>query len=47
RTKPDGTPRKLVDTSRMDALGWQAQTGLREGIQKTYEWYHENLATNV
>ncbi len=39
RSKPDGTPRKLVDTSRMDALGWTAETSLREGIEKTYEWY--------
>ena len=39
RSKPDGTPRKLVDTSRMEALGWQAQTPLREGIQQTYRWY--------
>ena len=41
-SKPDGTPRKLVDTSRLDALGWTAQTGLREGIQRTYTWYREN-----
>ena len=47
RTKPDGTPRKLVDTSRMEALGWQAQTPLREGIQQTYRWYraHEEELT--
>ena len=47
RTKPDGTPRKLVDTSRMEALGWQAQTPLREGIQQTYRWYraHEEKPT--
>ena len=43
-SKPDGTPRKLVDTSRLDALGWTADTSLREGIQKTYNWYqaHED-----
>ena len=39
RTKPDGTPRKLVDTTRMEALGWQSDTSIREGIQKTYNWY--------
>ncbi len=39
RSKPDGTPRKLVDTSRMDALGWTADTSLRAGIEKTYDWY--------
>ena len=42
RTKPDGTPRKLVDTSRTEALGWQAQTPLREGIQQTYDWYRKH-----
>jgi GDP-L-fucose synthase len=39
RSKPDGAPRKLVETSRMERLGWQAKTPLREGIQKTYQWY--------
>jgi len=38
RTKPDGTPRKLLDVSRLSELGWQATTSLREGIQKTLEW---------
>ncbi|WP_263821286.1 GDP-L-fucose synthase family protein [Salinibacter sp.] len=46
-SKPDGTPRKLVDTSRMDALGWTAQTALRNGIEKTYDWYREQEALNV
>ena len=41
-SKPDGTPRKLVDTTRMDALGWTAETSLRDGIQKTYDWYREH-----
>jgi GDP-L-fucose synthase len=35
-TKPDGTPRKLMDVSRLNALGWTARIGLREGVQKTY-----------
>jgi GDP-L-fucose synthase len=35
-TKPDGTPRKLMDVSRLSALGWKARIGLREGVQKTY-----------
>jgi GDP-L-fucose synthase len=39
RTKPDGTPRKLLDVSRMGSIGWHAKTGLREGIVKTYDWY--------
>jgi GDP-L-fucose synthase len=47
RSKPDGTPRKLVDTSRMDDLGWTADTSLREGIQKTYDWFRERATLNV
>jgi GDP-L-fucose synthase len=47
RSKPDGTPRKLVDTSRMDELGWTADTSLREGIQKTYDWFKERVTSNV
>jgi GDP-L-fucose synthase len=47
RSKPDGTPRKLVDTSRMDKLGWSAQTSLRQGIETTYDWYCEQIASNV
>ena len=39
RSKPDGTPRKLLDVSRLNSLGWKAKTGLRDGIRKTYEWY--------
>jgi GDP-L-fucose synthase len=35
-TKPDGTPRKLMDVARMNALGWRARIGLREGLEKTY-----------
>jgi GDP-L-fucose synthase len=38
-SKPDGTPRKVMDSSRMEALGWRAGTGLREGIKRTYEGY--------
>jgi GDP-L-fucose synthase len=37
--KPDGTPRKLLDVSKLSALGWQAKTSLEEGIKRTYEWY--------
>jgi GDP-L-fucose synthase len=40
-SKPDGTPRKLLNVSRMTTLGWQARTGLREGIEKTYHWYRD------
>jgi GDP-L-fucose synthase len=41
-TKPDGTPRKLLDTSRLDDLGWSAPTSLDEGLRRTYEWYTHN-----
>jgi len=36
KTKPDGTPKKLLDVSKINALGWKARTGLREGIEETY-----------
>jgi len=38
-SKPDGTPRKVLDVSRINELGWSAQIGLREGVAETYEWY--------
>jgi len=38
-TKPDGTPRKLLDVSRLKALGWQASIGLEKGLQDAYRWY--------
>jgi GDP-L-fucose synthase len=38
-TKPDGTPRKLLDVSKMNDLGWRARIGLSDGIRKTYDWY--------
>ena len=38
-TKPDGTPRKLMDSSRLRALGWQPAISLRDGIRTTYDWY--------
>jgi GDP-L-fucose synthase len=40
--KPDGTPRKLLDVSRLHALGWRARIPLREGIEQTYRWFLEN-----
>ena len=42
---PDGTPRKLLDVSRINALGWTAQIRLADGIRTTYEWYRHNLTT--
>ncbi len=41
-SKPDGTPRKLVDVSRINGLGWRASIGLEDGIRRTYQWYLEN-----
>jgi GDP-L-fucose synthase len=44
KTKPDGTPRKLLDVSRITALGWRPAIGLKEGVERTYCWYLENVA---
>lgn len=45
--KPDGTPRKLLDVSKLHALGWQAKMSLEDGIKMTYEWYvHDKLSQN-
>lgn len=43
-SKPDGTPRRLLDVSKLNALGWKARIGLREGVVQTYHWYLENEA---
>jgi GDP-L-fucose synthase len=40
--KPDGTPRKLLDVSRLKSLGWQARISLRDGIERTYRWFMEH-----
>ena len=42
-SRPDGTPRKLMDVSRLKALGWQASIGLEDGLRDAYGWYVENL----
>lgn len=44
-TKPDGTPRKLMDVSKLGSLGWRARIGLRDGIQRTYAAYLSELST--
>lgn len=41
-SKPDGTPRKLVDVTKINSLGWKATTSLEEGLQKAYNWFLEN-----
>ena len=41
--KPDGTPRKLMDVSKMKAMGWEYSTELQQGIEKTYAWFLENI----
>jgi GDP-L-fucose synthase len=41
-TKPDGTPRKLLDVTRLDRLGWKASIPLADGLSSTYAWYREN-----
>ncbi|MFS8930190.1 GDP-L-fucose synthase [Cupriavidus taiwanensis] len=43
-SKPDGTPRKLMDVTRLSALGWKAQVELREGVAQTYAWFVEHCA---
>ena len=42
--KPDGAPRKLLDTSRLKRLGWTGKTGLGDGLRATYDWYKTNVA---
>ena len=45
RSKPDGTPRKLVDTTLINRLGWHAKINLKQGLEEAYSWYIENLAS--
>lgn len=42
-SKPDGAPRKLLDVSRLKALGWQSRIGLEDGLRDAYDWYVENV----
>lgn len=46
-SKPDGAPRKLLDVSRLTALGWTAQTSLEDGFARTYEWFLQNVASKA
>jgi GDP-L-fucose synthase len=43
-TKPDGTPRKLLDVTKLNKLGWQPTIPLRDGIEQTYQWFLKNYA---
>jgi GDP-L-fucose synthase len=45
-SKPDGTPRKLVDTSKINRMGWRPRIGLEEGVRQTYQWFLDNVANN-
>jgi GDP-L-fucose synthase len=42
-SKPDGTPRKLMDSGLLQGMGWRPRIGLREGIAATYRWFLENV----
>ena len=44
-SRPDGTPRKLMSSARLNDMGWAAKIGLREGIERTYRWYLENVTS--
>lgn len=47
KSKPDGSPRKLLDVSRLHDLGWKHSIELREGIERTYEWFHNNYESII
>jgi GDP-L-fucose synthase len=47
KDKPDGAPRKLLDVSRINALGWAAQTPLREGLRRSYAWFLDHVGEPI
>lgn len=47
KSKPDGTPKKLMDSSKLRSLGWQPNTKIREGIEMTYQWYIKTIKKNI
>jgi GDP-L-fucose synthase len=46
-SKPDGTPRKLLDVSRLTALGWRARMDLRDGLAETHAWFRRHAGTDL
>jgi GDP-L-fucose synthase len=46
KSKPDGTPRKLIDAKKLENMGWKSKVSLRDGLLKTYKWYLSNLEFN-
>ena len=46
RSKPDGTPRKLMDVTKLTRLGWKPKISLVDGIRSSYRWFLENAATS-
>lgn len=42
-SKPDGFPRKLLDVSRLEKLGWKSHISIKEGLQETYNWFLKNI----
>lgn len=46
-SKPDGTPRKIVDNSRLETLGWRPEVSIEDGLKKMYSWYCENKVPNT
>ncbi len=44
-SKPDGTPRKLLDVTRLKALGWEASISLEDGLRQAYAWFLDNIDT--
>ena len=43
-SKPDGTPRKLIDVSKLHSLGWTHKVEIDQGVQKLFDWYKQSLA---
>ena len=45
RSKPDGTPRKLLDVTRLRAMGWRPKISLRDGLEQTYAWFRKHVSS--